>query len=260
MLSVQIVDPPRFGGKAMPGQDDLPSEDGEPMESLFHDAQDALLKDTLIDAWRDRNDFFVGGNNFVYFSERQLRNNDFRGPDVYVVLDVEWKERKSWVAWEEGGRLPNVVIEVTSESTAHVDRGEKMRIYAEIWRTSAYVIFDPDTEVLEAYRLDATGRRYEQMHPDARGDFEVAVLGLKLGLRQTSYRRIERRFVRWLNQEGEPLPTAQEREAIERARAETERARAETERARAETERARAETERARADELSARLRALGSD
>ena len=243
MMNVQALDPVRWGGKAMPGQDDLPSEDGEPMETIFHDAQDALLKDTLLDAWAGRRDVFVGGNLFVYFSEHPLRNNDFRGPDVVVVLDVPYRERKSWVAWEEGGRLPDVVIEVTSESTAHVDRGEKMRIYSQIWRTSAYFIFDPDTETLEGFRLDDTGRRYTPIPVDERGDFEVAALGLKLGLRPTSYRHLERRFVRWLDAGGRPLPTPQER--------------AEAERARAEAERARADAERARADALEAKLRAL---
>lgn len=234
----QALDPARYGGKALPGQDELPCEDGEPMETGFHDAQDALLKDTLIDAWAERRDFFVAGNMFVYFSERQVRNNDFRGPDVFVVLDVEAKGRKSWVAWEEGGRLPDVVIEVTSDSTAAVDRGDKMRIYAQIWRTSAYFIFDPETEVLEGFRLDNTGRRYTPIAPDAHGDFEVAALGLKLGLRPTTYRHYRQRFVRWLSADGTVLPTAQER---------------------AESERARAESERARADELEAKLRLLQS-
>ena len=247
MMNVQqALDPARWGGKAMPGQDELPSEDGEPMETLFHDAQDALLKDTLLEAWAERSDFFVGGNCFVYFSEHQIRSNDFRGPDVMVVLDVDGKKwRKSWVAWEEGGRLPDVVIEVTSPSTAHVDRGEKMRIYSQIWRTSAYFIFDPDTEQLEGFKLDGTGRHYTSIVADGNGDFEVAALGLKLGLRQTTYRHFERRFVRWLDSSGQALLTAQER--------------ADAERARADAERARADAERARADELQARLRALES-
>jgi len=167
------------------------------------------------------------------------------------VLDVDGtKERKSWVAWEEGGRLPDVVIEVTSESTAHVDRGEKMRIYSQIWRTSAYFIFDPETEQLEAYRLDNNARRYVAIEPDERGDFEVAALGLKLGLRQTSYRFHSRRFVRWIAPDGEALPTSSERVQAAGERAEAERQRA-------EAERQRAEAERQRADELAAELAAL---
>jgi Uma2 family endonuclease len=236
MVGVQASDPARWGGKTMPGQDDLPSEDGEPMESPFHDAQDALLKDTLLDAWAERHDFYVAGNMFVYFSDLQIRSNDFRGPDVFVVLDVDPKARKSWVAWEEHGRLPDVVIEVTSASTAHVDRGEKMRIYSRIWRTDAYFIFDPESEVLEGYRRSLSERAYEPINPDERGDFEVASMGLKLGLRRTNYRQYDQLFVRWLDQNGTPLPTAQERVALERANA---------------------DAERARADELAARVREL---
>jgi Uma2 family endonuclease len=240
MFVVQALEPVRWGGKLLPGQDELPCEDGEPVETGFHDAQNALLKDTLMEAWTERRDFFVAGNMFVYFSERQVRSNDFRGPDVFVVLDVEAKGRKSWVAWEEGGRLPDVVIEVTSPSTEATDRGEKMRVYAQVWRTSAYFIFDPETERLDGFRLDNAERRYISIEPDGSGDLEVAVLGLKLGLRSTYYRQYQRRFLRWLSAEGIQLPTAQERarEAEERAREAEERA----------------EAERARADSLAARL------
>lgn len=238
----------RWGGKALPGQDELPCEDGQPMETGFHDAQDALLKDTLIDAWEGRPDFFVAGNMFVYFSERQIRANDFRGPDVFVVLDTERKGRKSWVAWEEGGRLPDVVVEVTSESTARVDRGEKMQIYSKVWRTPAYFIFDPETQELEGYRLDTASRSYVRLEPDARGDLPVAPLGLRLGLRPTRYRHYEQPFVRWIDEHGTPLPTPQER-------AESERQRAESERQRAESERQRAEAALRRVEELEQRLR-----
>jgi hypothetical protein len=132
----------------------------------------------------------------------------------------------------------------------HVDRGEKMRIYSQVWRTSAYFLFDPETEQLEGYRLDATARRFVPLEADSNGDFDVAVLGLKLGLRATAYRQHERRFVRWLDLTGVPLPTGAER-------ADAEQARADVERERADAERERADAERRRADELEARLRAL---
>jgi Uma2 family endonuclease len=227
MVGVAVADPARIRERALPGQNELPSDDGEPMESTFHDAQNAVLKDTLHEAWGDRTDFFVGGNMFVYFSERQVRNNDFRGPDVFVVLDVEPKARKSWVAWEEGGRLPNVVIEVLSESTEAVDRGEKMQIYARIWRTPAYFLLDPDTLKLEGFRLDPARRAYVPLEPDPNGDVPVAPLGLKLGLRPTRYREFDQPFLRWIDETGAPLPMASEELRRERARAEQERARAE---------------------------------
>lgn len=216
MVSLERV---AWGGKGLPGQDDLPSDDGEPMETEFHDAQAALLKDSLIEAWHDRPAFFVAGNMFVYFSEHQVRANDFRGPDVFVVLDVERKVRKSWVAWEEGGKLPDVVVELTSPSTERVDRGEKMRIYAQIWRTPVYVIFDPESEKLDVFELDTARRVYVPLAADPSGDFPVRPLGLCIGLRPTRYREHERRFVRWIDSEGRALPTAQERAERERERA-----------------------------------------
>jgi Uma2 family endonuclease len=213
-----MLEAERWGGKGLPGQDELPCDDGEPMETGFHDAQDAVLKDSLIDAWAERRDYYVAGNMFVYFSERQVKNNDFRGPDVFVVLDVERKDRKSWVAWEEGGRLPDVVIEITSETTEHVDRVEKKRIYSRVWRTPAYFIFDPETDKLEGFRLDTDRREYVALTPNATGDLPVAPLGLSLGLRHTRYRDYDRLFVRWIDGYGEPLPIAQELVAKERAR------------------------------------------
>jgi Uma2 family endonuclease len=219
MLSVESLDPYGWGDRPLPGQDELPCSDGEPMETEFHGAQNEVLLSSLFDAWAERRDFYVASNMFVYFSQLQIKSNDFRGPDVFVVLDVEAKPRKSWVAWSEGGRLPDVVIEVTSMSTAHVDRGEKMRIYSQVWHTGAYFIFDPDTEQLEGYRLDNTGRRYVALEPDERGDYDVAAMGLKLGLRQTQYRFQQRRFVRWIAPDGKPLPLAAERVEAERQRA-----------------------------------------
>jgi Uma2 family endonuclease len=250
MTMVAATEPALWHGKALPGQDELPCDDGEPMETEFHDSQATLLKETLIDHWRERRDYCVAGNMFVYFSERQVKNNDFRGPDVFVVLGVERKPRKSWVAWEEGGQLPDLVIEVTSESTEKVDRGEKMQIYAQIWRTASYFIFDPETERLEGYALDAAQRRYVPLTPDERGDLAASPLGLKLGLRQTAYRDHDRPFVRWIETDGTPVPTLWEHAEQERARADQERARADQERARADQERARAEAALERVKEL----------
>jgi hypothetical protein len=49
-----------------------------------------------------RQDVYVGGNMFVYFSLDQVRHEDFREPDFFVVLGVPRRERKSRVVWQEG--------------------------------------------------------------------------------------------------------------------------------------------------------------
>lgn len=232
-----------FPPAAPPGQDVLPCEDGKPMDTPRHRVQMQILIDSLEDAWHHRDDFYVGGDMFVYFSELQLKGHDFRGPDVFVVLDTVRKDRRSWVAWEEGGKLPDLVIELTSDSTARVDRGEKKRIYANVWRLPEYFIFDPHTGELEAYRLDADARAFVPIEPCANGDYPANVVGLRLGLRPGKFHLHEGQFLRWIDDAGQVLLTASER--------------AEAEHQRAETERRRAETERRRAEEAEAKLQAL---
>jgi Uma2 family endonuclease len=250
---------------APPGQDELPYDDGAPMETARHRAQMSLLIDSLAAAWSDRRDFFVGGNMFVYFSELQTKQNalaavsprasqHFRGPDVFVVLGTERKTRKSWVVWEEDGKLPDVVIELLSDRTEHVDRGEKMRIYAKVWRTPVYVLYDPLDHRLEGYALDAVRGEYLAIARDARGDLPVERLGLALGLRGGARHEEPGPWLRWVDPAtGEALPEGAELAAMERTRAEREKARAEQEKARAEQEKARAEQEKARAEQEKAR-------
>jgi Uma2 family endonuclease len=243
----------------LPGEHELPSEDGKLMDTVEHRMQINLLIQSLKLAWAERDDFYVSGNQFVYFSEAQVKKNDFLGPDVFVVLGTTTRSRLSWVAWHEDGKLPDVVIELTSESTRHVDHGEKMRIYSNVWRTPEYFLYDPFSHELEGYRLDAATREYQRIVPTANGDLECRVLGLALGVRETLYDDISWPWLRWLDAAGSPLPTPQDRALAEQARADAEQARADAERARADAERARADAERARADALAQKIRELES-
>src|SRR5437016_2369396 len=108
----------------------LPSEDGEPLETNWHrDAMNFLIELIRV-LYRGRSDYCVGGNNFIYFSPQQLRNEHFRGPDVFLVKDVDGSyQREYWSMWDEGNRLPDLIIELTSPSTAEVDRTVKKDIY-----------------------------------------------------------------------------------------------------------------------------------
>ncbi len=204
-----------FAPAPPPGQDELPSEDGEPMDTPRHRAQMELLIDCFDEAWNERDDYYVGGNMFVYFSELQSKGEFFRGPDFFVVLETErHRSRKSWVAWQEGGKLPNVVIELLSESTRDVDRGEKKRVYERIWRTGHYVLYDPHTQELEGYAL--VEGRYVPIVPDARGDLPIASLGLSLGIRVASRRGEGGQWLRFVDRDGAALPSGRERMAAER--------------------------------------------
>jgi Uma2 family endonuclease len=206
-----------------PRGDELPSSDGVPMESARHRAQMNLLIESLADSWADRQDFYVGGNMFVYFSE--LHAKTFRGPDVFVVLDTDKRPREKWYAWEEGGKLPDVVIELLSPSTADVDRNEKRRIYERVWKLRVYVLYDPMTHVLEGHVMGPEGR-FVTLAPDANGDLPVEVLGLSLGLRAGDQYEEPGPFLRWIDRDGQTVPLGRERAERERERAERERERA----------------------------------
>ena len=60
---------------------DLPTEDGVPLETNWHRIQMNLLIDSVHYYWRERQDYFAGGNMFIYFSSEQIRNRDYRPPD-----------------------------------------------------------------------------------------------------------------------------------------------------------------------------------
>jgi Uma2 family endonuclease len=230
-----------------PSSDELVCDDGEPMESARHRQQMTVLIESLELAWQDRDDFYVGGNMFLYFSETQARNNDFRGPDVFVALGTTRRERRAWVVWEEDGQVPDVIIELLSEKTEQVDRGVKMEVYARLG-VGEYFLFDPFSEVLEGYELDVLRRRYVPKDADEGGRFRCERLGLLLGTQRSVLWAVEAPWLRWFEQCGSLLPMPSERAnaEAERANAASERANAEAERANAEAERANAEAERAK--------------
>lgn len=180
------------------------------MESEKHRRQSIVLTESLELALADRDDVYVGANMFVYYSELQVKKNDFRGPDVFVVLDTTKRERKSWVVWQENGRTPDVVIELVSPTTETVDRGEKMRIYSKLLHVANYYIFDPDSLRLDGYGLDMRGE-YARLEPDAQGDLVCPGLGLRLGVRRGRVLGNENDWLRWIDAEGNVLPTQEER-------------------------------------------------
>ena len=242
-----------------PTQDQLPCEDGIPMETERHKLQMDLLIYSLKPWLAQRPDGgYVHGNMFVYFSMAQVRNQDFRGPDVFVVLGVPARERKSWVVWEEG-KSPDVVIELLSDKTAIEDKGRKKTIYQNQLKVAEYFWFDPfDPDDWAGFELHYGV--YEPIVPDERDRLICRSLGLALVRWHGMYAGVEAVWLRWATLEGELLPTYQEALTAEKRRAEAEaqRAEAEARRAEAEAQRAEAEAQRAIAAEAEvARLRAL---
>jgi len=239
----------------LPTQADLPCDDGIPMETQRHKVQMDMLIEALEPWLAKRADGYAGGNMFVYFSANQVKNQDYRGPDFFAVLDVPKGERLSWVIWEEG-KGPDIVIELLSESTAKVDKTDKKRIYQNQMQVPEYIWFDPfNPEDWAGFALHQG--TYRPLQLNAQGQMVSQVLGLTLVLWHGNYQNIEDvTWLRWATLEGELLPLFREKEARERQekrraqqRAEQEHQRAEQEHQRAEQEHQRAEQEHQRAEQ-----------
>ena len=242
-----------------PSSLELVCDDGEPMESARHRQQMVLLIESLEYAFRERTDFYVGGNMFLYFSETQARHNDFRGPDVFVALDTTRRERRAWVTWEENGKTPDVIIELLSDSTEHIDRGEKMRLYSRVLKVGEYFLFDPFSGVLEGYEIAAPNTGYVRKQPDREGRYGCSQLGLLLGKARSTLWSVEADWLRWLQPDGSVLPMPSEEALRLASEVEVTAARANAEAARANAEAARANAETERANRLAAELETLRS-
>lgn len=230
-----------------------PLSDEPPMETDKHVQQMKLLLELIEWAFRDRQDYFASGNITIFFSPEQLKRQDFRGPDFFVVLGTERRPRNSWVVWQEKGRFPDVIVELLSNRTRAKDLGVKKETYQDVFRTPEYYAFDPESGELSGFEL--VEGRYRPRSPDAAGRMWSERLGHFLGVSDGRLRLFTR--------EGELVPNGVERGR--RAEAETRRADVADERAdvadrRADVADERADAAERRAERLAERLRALGMD
>ena len=215
---------------------DLIFDDGEPLETNRHRIAMNLLIRSVNQALAGRNDFFAGRNMFIYYSSQQARNRDFRGPDFFVVLDINGSyPRQGWVVWEEAGRYPNLIVELMSESTA-IDTTIKKDLYERTFHTSDYFVYDPfNPNSLLGWHLDEH-QHYQELTSNEQGWLWCESLGLWLGTWQGTIDRETGMWLRFYDTEGNLVMLPED------------------------AERQRAEAERQRAERLAARLRELGED
>lgn len=206
----------------LPTDQDLPSNDGEPLETIWHRYAMNLLIESIESHWRGRKDFFSGGNMFIYFSEERIFHKDFRGPDFFVVKRTDHdKKRDSWVYWKENGRHPNVIVELSSPTTAHIDRVEKKEVYAEQMRVPEYYIYDPRDDSLIGWRL--IGSSYgEPLEVQTGNRIWSHELDLFLGPWDGTFLERHGRWLRFFDERGHLVPTFAESEAAARKAAEAE--------------------------------------
>lgn len=178
--------------------------------------QSNLLIDTLQPYLETRAiEAYVGGNNSLYY--QQTKPPRFVNPAVYVILQQSSHPRPCYVAWEEKNRLPDVIIEMTSLETEHEERGRKLIIYRDVFRTAEYFIYDPELLRLSGFRL--SDGDYVSITPGPAGELYSQKLQLNL--------RVDGSWLRWFDGDGTKLCSGAELARQQMALAEQQRRRAE---------------------------------
>ncbi len=217
--------------------DELIASDGEPMETLWHVLGMWLLVESVNCRLQRRRNFFAGGNMFIYYIDPKSKRRRFRGPDFFFVDGAKpAPPRPYWAVWKEDGRLPDVIIELTSPATKKQDLTSKKNTYEQAFKTHEYFCYDFLTKELLGWRLQKGV--YVRIRPNEKGWLWCEKLRLWLGLWAGTFQNCTITWVRFYARDGRVVPTYGEKE---QAKAETEYQRAEAARQRAEVERRRAE-------------------
>lgn len=156
---------------------EYPTSDGQPMaETTLHRRIMTDLIQGLERRFRDSPEVWVGGNLFFYFEQGRPRS--VVAPDVLLVKGVRKWDRPIYKLWEEG-RVPSLVVEVTSEGTRDEDLFRKKEIYQRLG-VEEYLLFDPYGDYLEprlqGQRLE--GGRYVPMGLQSDGALLSSTTGL----------------------------------------------------------------------------------
>jgi Uma2 family endonuclease len=244
---------------------EYPDSDGQPMaESDATRNYLVYCVEALRLFFQSRPQVYVSGNLFIYYQEGHPEKS--LSPDVFVIFGVSKRERRSYKVWQEGGKLPSFVLEITSLTTRKQDEEVKPKLYARLG-VEEYFQYDPTGDYL---RPQLKGHRlmngeYEPIPTETLVDGTVSLHSSTLGLdlRLLPFNPIvtttpsllpAARELRLFDpQTGTKLLNYQE---AEQARQEAEQARQEAEQSRQEAEQL-AEQERRRAEQAEQQLARL---
>jgi len=211
----------------------LITEDDEPLDNPFQERQQALLTDSLYASWKGSSRFISLRNVGVFGSLHQKAIV----PDVLLALDVDLmpvEESRAYFVWDYG-KPPDLVIEIVSKEPGGEDT-IKLDRYAALG-VPYYVIYNPfgfrGERILKSYQ------RYGMGYLDIANPLLIPELGLGLTTWEGVYQGCQGKFLRFLDDQGNLLLTAEEK---------------------AEQEHQRAEQEHQRAEKLAQKLRDLGID
>lgn len=98
---------------------------------------------TLRDRLRGE-DIYIWGDLGIYYEQGNPRA--VVAPDVFAVRGVGTQPRATYLVWVEG-RVPEFVLEITSDTTRRQDTGPKRSLYASLG-VLEYFMYDPSGRLL----------------------------------------------------------------------------------------------------------------
>ncbi len=225
-----------------------PSEDGKPMAASDRHRNQLFWTLAALKAYFSHDpSIYISGDILMYYLQGVPSKSI--SPDVLVTFDIGMKPRRTYLVWEEG-KVPDFVMEFSSESTYRNDLTDKMDIYASLGIKN-YFLYDAENAYLSSQLMgyELVDGNYVAISPDENGGIHASSLGLDFRIRNKEIAIFDPVANDWVRTREEAEAIRAEAEAI---RADTAETRAAQEATRAET----AEAENAQLREQLARLQA----
>lgn len=176
--------------RGVDGGNEYPSSDGLALlGTSWHEVAVILGREALDRHFRGRGDMFIATLMALYYEREGQRRCLI--PDLMVAQGVPSYGRRVYKVWEEGGVVPQFVLEVASRSTRDRDCGFKQGEY-QLLGVREYWQLDQNGRLLEeplvGHRL--RGGRYERIekHREVAGTMQYRSAMLDLLLRAEWYR------------------------------------------------------------------------
>jgi len=218
-----------------PEEDDLPMPEGDEQREYLSYATKVLRI-----FWQDRRDVYVSGNLFIYYEKGNRSANV--APDTFVVFGIDNHNRGSYKVWEEEGKLPSFVLEITSEATHKRDERDKSVLYAKLG-VQEYFQYDPTGKYLRSQPLQGMrleNGKYVKIDTFTSSDGALALFSETLDL---ELRLFSEKGLRFYDPVADELLRSHDEETQARIEAQKDRSKAEQ-----------------KVQRLADRLRALGID
>ena len=130
---------------------DSPLEDFEPMPEGDKQRRNLSYATEALKLWFEQlPDVYVSGNLFIRYEENGAEKRI--APDIFVVFGTSREDRVSYTVWEEDGKVPDFVLEITSKGTVAKDRKQNPLIYRDLG-VKEYFQYDPTGEHLKPTSL-----------------------------------------------------------------------------------------------------------